>query len=150
MVLVVQFRLQVRVRHSQSTRQFTQLVVAQVAQLMSAVAPVLRLVQQVDQVLSLVVAVEMVQEALLRAVVLVRAVLHFQLPELPRFTVRAAAAEASTAQVDLAEAELQMMELEMAGATPLQLLVALESRTQVAEAEAVEREMLQVAWVDLV
>jgi hypothetical protein len=45
MALVVQFRLQVRVRHSQSTRQFTQLVAAQVAQLMWVVAPAPRPVQ---------------------------------------------------------------------------------------------------------
>jgi hypothetical protein len=150
MALVVQFRLQVRVRHSQSTRQFTQLVVAQVAQLMSAVAPVLRLVQQVDQVLSLVVAVEMVQEVLLRAVVLVRAEQRFQLPEHPQFTVRVVAAEDTTAQADLAAVELQMMVLEMAVATPLLLQVALALPTQVAVEVEVEREMLQVVWVDLV
>jgi hypothetical protein len=101
----------------------------------------------VVQVLSRAVAVEMVQAEHPRVVVSV--VLHFQLPELPRFTVRAVAVEDTTAQADSVVEGLQIAEQAMAVASHLQLPVALVLPTQVAEVEAVEREMLQVAWVDL-
>jgi hypothetical protein len=114
------------------------------------VALVLLHVRQVVQVLSQAVAVEMVQEVLLRAVVLVRAEQRFQLPEHPQFTVRVVAAEDTTAQADLAAAELQMMALEMAAVMPLQQLVAMVLPTPEAVAVVVEQEMLRAAWVDLV
>jgi hypothetical protein len=103
----------------------------------------------VVQVLSRAVAVEMVQAEHLRVVVSVRAVLHFQLPELLRFMARVAVAEVMTVQVDSVAEELQIAEQAMVVASLLQPLVVLVSPTQVAEVEAVEREMHQVAWVDL-
>jgi hypothetical protein len=96
-----------------------------------------------------VAAVEMVPEVLLKMVALVRAVLHFQLPGLPRFMARVAVAEVMTAQVDSVVEELRIAEQAMVVASLLQPLVVLVSPTQVAEVEAVEREMHQVAWVDL-
>jgi hypothetical protein len=90
----------------------------------------------------------MVPVELLKMVALVRAVLHFQLPEPPRFMARVVAAEDTTAQADLAAAELQMMVLETAVATPLLLQVALALPTQVAVEVEVEREMLRAAWAD--
>jgi hypothetical protein len=104
----------------------------------------------VVQVLSQAVAVEMVQAEHLRVVVSVRAVLHFQLPELLRFMARVAVAEVMTVQVDSVAEELQIAEQAMVVASLLQPLVVLVSPTQVVAAVAEEQEMLRVELVDLV
>jgi hypothetical protein len=83
-------------------------------------------------------------------VALVRAVPHFQLPELLRFMARVAVAEVMTVQADSVAEELQIAEQAMVVASLLQPLVVLVSPTQVVAAVAEEQEMLRVELVDLV
>jgi hypothetical protein len=98
----------------------------------------------------MVAAVEMVPVVLLKMVALVRAVLHFQLPELPRYMAQVAVAEVMTVQADSVVEELQIAEQAMVVASLLQPLVVLVSPTQAVAAVAVEQEMLRVELVDLV